>query len=362
MMNIVHISTATTWRGGEQQIANLYEALRQHGLSQFIVCASGSELEKYALKQGWSVLAVPKLGSIGFGFARAIADTCQRFQADLVHIHDSHAHNNAVLAAVWYGMKTPMVLSRRVHFPVSGNVFSKWKYNYKGIKAIICVSAAVREVLFPSIKDTAKLLVVHDGIDTEHIPQADGRLRGEYQIPPDTLMIGNVAALTPEKDHITFLKTVARLKNHIQARYFIIGEGAERKRIEQTIEELGLQGDVVLTGFRADAKQLLAELDVLLVTSVKEGLGSTVLDAFICQVPVVATAAGGIPEMVHDEETGLLGAIQSPTVLAEQVLKVVNQPAYRQTLTNNAYRLAIKHSATNMAEQTLGIYKTVMAK
>lgn len=361
MMNIVHISTAKTWRGGEQQIAYLYEGLRQHGLSQFIVCAAGSELEKFALKNSWSVVAVPKSGSFSFAFAKTIAETCQKFQADVVHIHDSHAHNNTVLAAVWYGLKTPMVLSRRVDFPVSGNPFSRYKYNYHGIKAIICVSSAVREVLFPTINDTNKLLVVHDGIDTENIPQAEHMLRNEYHIPPETLLIGNVAALASHKDYPTFLKTVARLKNHLNAKFIIIGEGGERKTIENLIEELGLQDNVVMTGFRPDAKNLLAELDVLLVTSETEGLGSTILDAFLCKVPVVATDAGGIPELVRDGETGLLGSIKSPTVLAEQVLRVLNEPDIRQSLISDAYKVALKHSAQNMAEQTLGIYKTMIA-
>jgi glycosyltransferase involved in cell wall biosynthesis len=360
-LRIAHISTAKTWRGGEQQIVYLYEELVKLGVWQVIICAEGSELALYCKQQSWNYATAPKRGSFGLSFAKKIKDTCTKFEIALVHIHDSHAHNNAVLAASLFNLKLPMVLSRRVDFAVSDNFLSRWKYNYKSIKRIISVSHAVQEVLQPAIADAARLTVLHSGINLEKKAESQGTLRREFDIPAEIPLIGNVAALAPHKDYYTFLKTAASLRCVLQAKFLAIGDGPEKEKILDFAVKTGTD-DIIFTGFRKDAKNLLAELGVLLVTSETEGLGTTLLDAFLAGVPVVATAAGGITEIVEDEVTGLLAPVKDHEKLTLQVLRILNEPGLKERLVKNAAEKIKEFSKEKMAARTLEVYREILSE
>ena len=105
---------------------------------------------------------------------------------------------------------------------------------------------------------------------------------------------------------------------------------------------------------------ILPELDVFLITSKTEGLGTSILDAFISEVPVVATEAGGIPELVKDEETGLLAAVGDYKKLAEQVLRIVTDKKLAGLIRINAKKKAAQFSKREMAEKTLEVYREIL--
>jgi glycosyltransferase involved in cell wall biosynthesis len=172
-----------------------------------------------------------------------------------------------------------------------------------------------------------------------------------------------VAALTLEKDHLTFVDTAARvLASGFDARFIAIGDGRLRDEIARRVRQRGLEGRVVLAGFRADIAAILPELDLLLFTSRQEGLGSSLLEAFACRVPVVATAAGGIPEIVVDGETGLLAPVGDAAALAERVRRVLGDPALRATLVEGGVRRLEDFGVDRMAERTLAVYREVLAE
>jgi glycosyltransferase involved in cell wall biosynthesis len=359
-LRVAHISTAKTWRGGEQQIAYLYEELEKLGLWQVIICAEGGDLAAYCQQQGWNYETAPKHGSFSLAFIRKIKKVCFKESIDLVHVHDSHAHNNAWVAnwRLAYGIPSyPMVISRRVDFTVS--LFSGFKYNYRKVKKIICVSDAIRRIMRPAIWDPKLLTTIYDGIDLNNIPESTGALKQEFDIAKEIPLIGNVAALAPHKDYYTFLKTVFDLRCVLQAKFFAIGDGPEKENILKFAEKVGTD-NMIFTGFRKDAKILLAELDVLLVTSETEGLGTTILDAFLAGVPVVATAAGGIPEIVEDEITGLLAPVKDHAKLARQVLRILQEPGLKERLVKNAAEKVKEFSKERMAKRTLEVYRQIL--
>ena len=129
--------------------------------------------------------------------------------------------------------------------------------------------------------------------------------------------------------------------------------------IEQKIEKLGLQKMFYLTGFRNDVADILPELDLMLMTSVTEGLGTTILDAFACAVPVVATAAGGIPEIVIHEKTGLLAAVGDVQGLASQVNRMMKDRELRDRLIEGATSHLDNFSREATAVKTMKEYVAV---
>ncbi|WP_242923683.1 glycosyltransferase family 4 protein [Pontibacter liquoris] len=363
-MRILHLISEKTWRGGEQQAAYLIEELQRHGVENFVGCRKGSRFEAYAQRMQIPYVTLSFSKVFPFASATKLKNYVNSHHIQLMHLHTSHAHTLGVLAHV-LGAKAELVLSRRVEFEIGRNPLSQFKYNYSGIRRILCVSDSVRQQMAASIKDSGKCVTVYSGINLEAFEQYTRQnatyLRRKYSIPTDHLLIGNVSALDKHKDYYTFLDTVKLLKESgVKARYFAIGSGPLEQEIKQYAAVLGLAADVIFTGFVSNVKEILPELDLFLFTTVKEGLGSSVLDAFACSVPVVATEAGGIPEMVKHGITGLLAPIRRPDLLAQQVLQVLQNSTLRNSLTENARQEVLKFSKEHTAQRTLAVYKEIL--
>lgn len=361
-MTILHISTPTSWRGGEQQVAYLVIALHDKGAEQVILSAERSILSQRLMAMDIPVASFATRGTMDIALARRIVQLCKNKSFDIIHCHDSHAHSAAVIASALLGNNVPVVVSRRVDFPVSGNPLSRWKYNHPIIKKIICVSDTIRQITAPAIRDKSKLAVVHSGIDlSRYIDRPPvKKLHNELDLPATTKIIGNLSALADHKDYLTFLRTAAAIIAQDPSIHFIIaGEGPEEKNIKKLIASLNLSSHVHLLGFRKDVVEVMQSLDLFLITSVTEGLGTIVLEAFAAGVPVVGTRAGGIPEMVEDGETGLLAAPRDVKRLTAACLRILSDPDLSTTLTANALVRVQDFTYQSTAEKTISIYKTV---
>ncbi len=361
-MTVLHVSTAKSWRGGEQQLAYLTTALNEFGVDQVVLCPVESPLSERMLDASIKVTTFKSRGVLDFNLARTIKTLCTSKSFDIIHCHDSHAHSATVLSAYHFGNRTPVVVSRRVDFPVSGNILSKWKYNHPCIHRMICVSEAIRSISAPAIKDTSKLTVVHSGIDLSKYQKQTGyrKLKEELSLNDSNKIVGNLSALADHKDYPTFLRTASEvIKSDPSVHFIIAGTGPEEKRIKKIIRDLKIEDHVHLLGFRDDVVEVMQSLDVFLITSVTEGLGTIVLEAFAAGVPVVATRAGGIPEMVEDEVTGLLTQPGDADSLAKATLRLLQDPALSQQLALNASNRVKDFSFQETARRTLAIYQEV---
>ena len=361
-MKILHLSSERSWRGGEQQIAYLIEELSQAGVENLVACRLGSAFEAYCRKQSIPHISLPFSSSLDFRTALGLKRYCREQAPALMHLHSSKSHGLAVLSA-WLGNSTPMVLSRRVDFPLKKNWLSQKKYNHSGIRRIICVSDAIRQIVQQDISQPEKALSVHSGIDlTKFSTEAIGNLlRQQYNIPADDWLVGNTAALAPHKDYFTFVNTVELLEQEgFPAFYFIIGTGPLEQEIKAYVKAKGLEHKIIFTGFLNNIAEVLPELDLFLMTSKTEGLGTSLLDAFASKVPVVATAAGGIPEIVRHEETGLLAPVGDARQLARHVKTLHQNKQLRDKLVPSAYSFVQSFSKKHTAQKTLAIYREVL--
>lgn len=361
-MTILHVSTPASWRGGEQQVAYLATALQQLHIDQVILCPEGAVLGARMMESNIPVASFKTRGSLDMALARRISDLCKDKHFDIIHCHDSHAHSAAVLSASWFKNNTPIIVSRRVDFKVSANPLSKWKYNHPSVKKIICVSDTIRTITASSIKDVSKLAVVHSGIDLAKYSHASKEriLISELGLDPNTKIVGNLSALADHKDYPTYLRAAAAVIKEDPSIHFIIaGQGPEEKRIQKMIRSLRLEANVHMLGFRNDIVEVMKSLDLFLITSKTEGLGTIVLEAFAAGVPVVATRAGGIPEMVEDTVTGLLAEPGDIESLKNSTLRVLTDPLLKNTFVQNALARVQDFSYQATAEKTLEIYHSI---
>lgn len=363
-MKILHITSPKTWRGGEQQLIYLAQELKKLGVEQMIMCPFNSAVHKYCLKHHFSHITYFKGFSANPMVAFRVTHVCRRESIDLIHVHDSHAHNFAVLSSVLTSNDLPVVVSRRVDFAISGTSMSLFKYNHPRVKKIVCVSNAIKTIMEEFIEEKEKLTVVHSGIDLERFEGvASGRsLREEFAVPDDHKLIGNVAALAPHKDYPTFVRTAkALIDRGEKMRFVAIGEGPSRKEVEQAIEEHGMQDFIHLAGFRDNVPALLKEMDLFLMTSETEGLGTSILDAQASEVPVVATKAGGIVELIEDGVNGLLCEVGEDQALADAVQRMLGDPELQEKCIKNASLSVKDFSKERTAEKTLEVYSSVLA-
>ncbi len=362
-MKILHISTRQNWGGGEQQLLYLLQYLSHE--SNLLLCPSGAPLHLRAEKTRVKTFTFPQLPHLAqiIALPFRIWSIVRQNQPDLIHTHDSTAHTIAWLAARLWGIKTPLIVSRRVTLGKHRGFLSLLKYNHPTIASYICVSEAVRQSLIGVVGQNKKLNVVNSGVDPARFPyQAPARfLREEFQLPGHIRLIGNIASLVEAKDYPTFLQAAALLlKKRNDLRFIITGDGPQSERLKDLVMALNISPYVIFTGFRHDIERVLPSLDVFLFTSQSEGLGTIVLDAMACRVPVVATRTGGIPEMIQHEETGLLAPAGDYQALAESVARLLDDQALRIKIIQKALSLVNKFHASHMAEQTLDIYKKTL--
>ncbi len=361
-MKVLHISSEPSWRGGEQQLAYLYAELEECGVQQIILCAKGSAMEKHCHENGWNYFTAKKSSGLAIIFAKRIKSVCKKLGIDLIHTHDSHAHTFAIVAAAILGNQTPVVVSRRVDFPIKKKASSLFKYNHKVVKKIVCVSDKIKEITAVDITDSSKLVTVHSGIDTSkfdgsHIPN---KLRNEIGIR-EGFLIGNTSALADHKDYFTFLDSVFAInKLRSDCHFVIIGSGPLEQEIHDYAKQLKLS-NVIFTGFRNDLPEVLGDLDLFLITSKTEGLGTSILDAFACNIPVVATSAGGIPEIVKDGYSGLIAPVKDPKAIASQVNRLLNDNVLADRLKVGAAEVLKQHAKSATAEKTLAVYEAVLS-
>ncbi len=361
-IKVLHLSSESTWRGGEQQIIYLVEETRKLGIDAIVGCKAGSEVENYCKENDLPFYSLAFKSAYDFSTAREINKIVEIEGIHLVQTHTSKSHTMSVIAGL-IGLDVPQIMTRRVDFPVKDNWFSRFKYNYSKIARIICISETIRRITEPDIRDKSKLVTIHSGVDRDRfLPYRNSQwLREHYDIGPDTVIVGNTSAISDQKDYPTFVATAkAILRERNDVHFFIVGDGPDKERIVDLIEQEKLHEKITLTGFKKNIKEILPSLDIFLFTSQTEGLGTSVLDAMAAGVPIVATAAGGVSEMVRHEENGLLVSVKDVNALAENVMRLMNDPSLRNKLTNGALETVAHFSKQKTASLTVDLYKEIL--
>lgn len=357
----LHIDTARTWRGGQNQVLVTVMGLRALGHRTLLVANPHGELRQRA-KEGLDLLPLAPRTEMDLNAAWRLSRIIKQLGPDVIHAHDPHA---VAMAAMALSMSTalakpPLVASRRVDFHLRGNSLSRWKY--RQVDCFICASGAIRQMLVADGVPEVRAVVVHEGIDLGHVEAAPPvNLHEDLWLPHDAPIVGNVAALVPHKGQRHLIEAAMLVLPHVpDARFVIAGEGELRPALERQIREHHLEKHVLLAGFRPDALSLHKAFDVFVMSSITEGLGTSLLDAMACGKPIVATTAGGIPEVVVDGETGFLVAPRDHEAMASAIVTLLKDESLRRRMGDaGRARARVHFSAERMVQDTLRVYARV---
>ena len=335
--------------------------LRSLGHRTILVAHADGELRQRA-QEGLDLVPLTPRTEMDLGAAWRLSRLIKQLQPDIIHAHDPHGVAMAALALSMSTQlaKPPLVASRRVDFHLKTNSMSRWKY--RQVDCFICASEAIRQMLVADGVPAARAVTVHEGIDLERVDAAPAaRLHEDLWLPHHAPIVGNVAALVPHKGQRHLIEAAALVVRQVpDARFVIAGEGELRPALERQIKEHHLEKHVLLAGFRPDVLSVHKSFDIFVMSSVTEGLGTSLLDAMACAKPVVATAAGGIPEVVADGETGFIVPPRDHAAMAGAIVQLLKDPALQQRLgTAGRARVRKRFSADRMLRDTLRVYQRV---
>ncbi|MFH2204677.1 MAG: glycosyltransferase [Elusimicrobiota bacterium] len=335
--SLFHLDGERGLRGGERQLLYLAAHLRAAGHDNTVVCRRGFPLDRAARRQGLRVLNLPFLGEWDPVSAWRLhaAARAARHPA-ILHAHTGHTALLAAMAGRLGGH--PWVVHRRVDFHLRSGLSRRWKYD--AAWRVIAVSESIRGVLKDDGVAAERVTVIPDCLPiTAHEAELAGLAGGPlcppengarscarrelaqaFGLPDDAPWIGNLAALVPHKDQATLLRSIPFVRRSLpNAHFAIIGDGPLAAELRNLAADLGVQDAVVFTGYVPDPRPWLQALDVYVQSSWGEGMGSVLLEAMACRIPIVATTAGGIPEVVEHGRTALLVEPRSPERLGRAI-------------------------------------------
>ena len=359
----LHIDTAKTWRGGQNQVLLTVLGLRALGHRSMLVAHAAGELRQRA-QEGLELVPMAPKTEMDLSAAWKLSRLVKQLRPDVIHAHDPHGVAVAA-AAIGYGgmaIKPTLVASRRVDFPLKLNALSQWKY--RQVAAFLCASECIRQILIGQGIPRERALTIHEGIDLAHVDAAPPvSVRETFWLPTNAPIVGCIGALVEHKGHRYLVHAAADIVRAVpEARVVIFGEGDLRHELSRLIHELGLERHVLLPGFRPDVLSLLKAFDVFVMPSITEGLGTSILDAMACTKAVVASDVGGIPEVVERDVTGLLVPPRDASALSAAVIRLLRDPALAGRLGGaGRARVERRFTADRMVQETLDVYHRLRA-
>jgi glycosyltransferase involved in cell wall biosynthesis len=358
----LHVDTARTWRGGQNQVLLTVNGLRALGQRASLVAHPDGELRRRA-DEGLDLIPLGSRGEMDLSAAWRLSRVLKRLAPDVVHAHDAHGTAMASLALSIGAASPPpaLVASRRVDFHLRTNAFSRWKH--RQVDCFIAASEAIRRMLVADGVPPERTVTVHEGIDLEHVaaaPRVD--VHAEFWLPHGAPVVGNVAALVPHKGQRHLIEAAHLAVREIpDVRLLILGEGELRPELERQIREYRLEKHVLLPGFRLDVLGCMKAFDLFAMSSVTEGLGTSVLDAMACSRPVVATRAGGIPEIVEDGRTGVLVEPRDHKAMAREIVRLLRDDGLRRRMGDaGRARVSALFTVERMIAGTAAVYERVV--
>jgi glycosyltransferase involved in cell wall biosynthesis len=339
---ILHVDLERDWGGGQRQLFLLASRLDPRKQPSVLLCRRNSALGRAAVKAGLRTIDYRGLPGL-FLLAPRLKGV------SLIHTHSSASLTAGLLLR--FLLKKPLVHTRR--FVSEGPLTRLSVRRLASCDRVVAISATVRKQMLDSGFPAKKVLLIPSAVEAP-VRAAGKKGRGRF-------VIGTVGKLSILKNHICLIRAAARLqrtRDDFEVR--IIGDGYHRKTLERAAAELGVISKVQFLGFRTDALDLMTGFDVFVLTSRREGLGTSVLDAVLRRIPVVVPDIPVMREIVRNGRSGLFFDPEDPEDLARKLDSSLRSTGARKRMASAAYReVSEKFSLKKMVGSYAALYRSL---
>jgi L-malate glycosyltransferase len=373
-LGVCHVMSADLWAGAEVQMASLASYLTtQPGVSLSVVLFNEGPLARRLESLGIDVEVIDERRHTALGILAFLVRFLSKRRVDIVHTHRYKDSILGTLAAKLVGV--PHVI-RTVHGllePMKGwdwfkacasNTADKLLLRVFGDR-VIAVSHDLARTLRMSGYKAGSVISIHNGVDVNRVTSQRSRtdVRRELGIDPEAFVIGTAGRLMPVKAQRSLLVAAALLlRERPDARFLIVGDGPLRDALVETAEHLGIRDKCTLTGERSDVYDLVAAMDVFVLSSIHEGIPMALLEAMTIGRPIVATAVGGIREVITHGVNGLLVTPGDHQALAAACLEIGADAQLAGTLALRGQQtIAEKYSHEANGRSVLTTYHGLLA-
>ena len=374
---IFHIDDGRDLRGGQRQLLYLVKELNKLGHINHIVCRKGSPLEATATRKGFSTTTLPYFfewdpisAFMLNGRIKALAASGGSGKPPVLHAHTSHAAAVSYLAS--FRMRCIRIAHRRVDFVPSPGLSATFKY--ERAHRVIAISRPVKEIMLSLGIPESRISVVNSTVDLDETPWKNGGFEAyrlaarhsiarKFGIPPEAPWVGSLIALVPHKDPENFARAAALVADkHPEARFILAGEGGLAADVRRLVRILNIEDRFHLLGYYENPYELLSAFDIFVLPSSEEGMGSVLIEAMNSSLPIVATTAGGITDVIEDRANGLLVAVKDPSALAAAQIELLEDTPLRHRIAEEGHRRRLDFSSPKMAELTLRVYEQELGR
>lgn len=345
-IRILELNFERSWRGGERQTLYSMQGFKDSGVHVELLCRKGYPMETKARAHGFKVRSFSNV----FGVLFYLIFLGWRY--DVLHAQTSHILTYCILAKPFSRAK--ILFTRRVDFVPRGRMTL---LKYKLTDKIVAISSAIKNILEKFGAEDVTLISSASVSKQLNVERAKQILK-DQQIPADTHIIGTTAAIVQHKDPLTMVEAVRDLAAIRKDFVFLhFGMGNLEEQVKQKITEYGLENVYRLMGFYENVEDVFSVLDVFAMSSEQEGLGSSVLDAFMYKVPVVSTDAGGLSDLVQSGR-GISCGIGEHKMLADGMNTLLDKPEVREKIIKRAYDYTCsQHSLQHITSEYMHLLK-----
>jgi glycosyltransferase involved in cell wall biosynthesis len=346
--------------GAERYVVDLASALRAQGWPVEVACSTAGVRADALAQAGVPVsVLVGELVKrrVSGRYGRALRRLILERRPAVVHAHLYASAAAAVQAT--RGLSVPVVVTEHTEAPWRGRrARTVSRLVYQRVDHVVAVSSSIRDVLVGEYDVPVERVEVLRPAAATSAAEADVPAR--HVAGPRAPVVGLVGRLVPEKGVDVFLQAASLVTSVVpHARFVVVGEGPLRADLERRAATLGLGETVTFTGFRADARQRIAGLDVLAVPSRSEGSPLVVCEAMAAGIPVVASRVGGLPDMVQDGANGLLVPPGEVEDLARALVSLLLDETGAQKLGARGRELAATWSHARLVDRMTEIYSAL---
>lgn len=360
-MRVLHVETGRHLYGGAYQVLLLIKGLSALGVENILCAPKDSAIARQAAP--YAALSLLSFsGELDPRLPMGLRHAVLRWKPRVLHVHSRRG-------ADWWGglvaaeTQTPAVVTRRVDNP-EHPLAARLKYGV--YRRVIAISSAIVQVLNTEGIREEKIRCVPSCVEPDRFrsPYAKKELLRDLGLPEGSRIIGTVAQLIARKGHERLIAVAPAIcARHPDVHFCFFGRGPLRERLQQIAEDRKVSHKIHFAGFRSDMDRIFPCLDLLVHPASLEGLGVCLLEAAAAGVPIVASRAGGIPEVVRHGLNGLLVDPQSPEELQSAVLWMLDHPEEARSMGNHGRDLVrANFSPQAMVRGNLRVYEEILGK